>query len=796
MSHITEVHAYIHILKELTEKKGWRRDQIYTQNECQNNPLIKRQLRNTTPENIVVISPTQFYVIEAKSTRNALHRAVDEARNDYANIINRSAQIRACFITGIAGNEREGYVASSQFFVNGTWQTITENGVEVTGLLSKVQIEQILTRNNPNLVEVEISDQEFLKSAEEINEILHEGGINKDYRARVISAVLLALVEGTDINLDTSPTILINSINTRVSVVLSRNEKPEFARFISIDLPSSEDNHNKFKKAIVLTIQELLGLNIRSAMSSGKDVLGKFYEVFLKYGNGAKEIGIVLTPRHVTKFAAQVLNITSNDFVYDPTCGTGGFLVAAYDEVKRKTPVGTFGVFKKCGLYGIEQQDSVVALAIVNMIFRGDGKTNITEGNCFAKWLNATSRDGHPCAEYLGEDIAERIPPISKVLMNPPFPNKKTDDKEYAFIVQALKQMQNDGLLFSVIPRSTLVKQSKYRAWRVDLLNSNTLLAVIDFPEDLFYPIGVQTCGLIIKKGVPHPREQNVLWLKINTDGLLKSKGKRLPSARTDNQLEDKKQLVADFIQNPMMAVPNIPEIQIACPVDFNDSVFELLPEVYLDERAPSDDDVRTRVEDTLRDLVAFMVKDNRQNDFRQYVLNPNTFNDPPRIATAPIWSEKTITELFAPPIKTGDYHCSGELDIGEIPLVSCSSENSGFEGKFDVPTENTIRNAITIASDGQPLATYYQYYPFVAKDNVILGIPAQQYRFTTMLFFVAQINSLRWRFSYGRKCYLNKIHKIKLYLPFTENGQLSEDFIENMVKNSPSWTTLRKLIL
>ncbi len=34
-------------------------------------------------------------------------------------------------------------------------------------------------------------------------------------------------------------------------------------------------------------------------MNSGTDVLGKFYEVFLKYGNGAKEIGIVLTPRHV-----------------------------------------------------------------------------------------------------------------------------------------------------------------------------------------------------------------------------------------------------------------------------------------------------------------------------------------------------------------------------------------------------------------------------------------------------------------------------------------------------------------
>ena len=47
------------------------------------------------------------------------------------------------------------------------------------------------------------------------------------------------------------------------------------------------------------TIQSLNNLNIQSAMKSGADVLGKFYEVFLRYGNGAKEIGIVL-PRRST----------------------------------------------------------------------------------------------------------------------------------------------------------------------------------------------------------------------------------------------------------------------------------------------------------------------------------------------------------------------------------------------------------------------------------------------------------------------------------------------------------------
>lgn len=91
-------------------------------------------------------------------------------------------------------------------------------------------------------------------------------------------------------------------------------------------MPPTPDNHIKFRKALLETMQELDSINIRSAMNSGTDILGRFYEQFLKYGNGSKEIGIVLTPRHITKFAVEVLNITSKDKVLDPACGSGGFL--------------------------------------------------------------------------------------------------------------------------------------------------------------------------------------------------------------------------------------------------------------------------------------------------------------------------------------------------------------------------------------------------------------------------------------------------------------------------------------
>jgi type I restriction-modification system DNA methylase subunit len=467
-----------------------------------------------------------------------------------------SKKIQCLFITGIAGNNIEGYIAKSQFFNKGKWYPIFENAIEITGLLSKLQIENIILLKSPNIKDIEITEEEFLKSAEVINNTLHENSINKDYRARFISAILLAMSEGKDIVLTEETSVLIATINKRVELLLKKHKKHSFSKFIKIDEPSNPDNHTKVKKAIVKTYQELLGLNIRSAMRSGKDVLGKFYEAFLKYGNGAKEIGIVLTPRHITKFAAEILDISANDLVLDPACGTGGFLVAAYDEVQQKTKKEKdFEDFKLFGLYGVEEQDPIISLAIVNMIFRGDGKNNMIEGNCFNKWLNSKTEDGNIFAEFLTEDenTETRINPVTKVLMNPPFAKPNDDDKEYKFIEHALKQMQDGGILFSVLPLSTMFEGGADKAWReTSLLVQNTLISVVTFPADLFNPgVNMNTLGLIIKKGIPHPKKQNVLWARAVHDGLIKKKGKRLPNDSEPNDFEYISPILKQFIKNP-----------------------------------------------------------------------------------------------------------------------------------------------------------------------------------------------------------------------------------------------------
>lgn len=132
--------------------------------------------------------------------------------------------------------------------------------------------------------------------------------------------------------------------------------------------------------------------------------------------------------------------------------------------------------------------------------------------------------------------------------------------------------------------------------------------------------------------------------------------------------------------------------------------------------------------------------------------------------------------------VKLGDFHVSGNLNAGNIPLISCSAENQGVEGYFNIPEKKTFENAVTIASDGQPLASFYHAYRFAAKDNVLVCIPKKNTPKEVLLYCVAYLNSLRWRFSYGRKCYSNKVDKINVIFPVNKEGEIDIKLIKEKV--------------
>ena len=164
-----------------------------------------------------------------------------------------------------------------------------------------------------------------------------------------MAALLLALAQDGNLRIHAQPTALMREINGLIEDLLKQHGKEEFAGVIKLTLPATEKNHKKYRKAIIDTLQHLREMNIRSAINSGDDALGKFYETFLKYANGAKGMGIVLTPRHITKFAVDVMGVGPRDRVFDPACGTGGFLISAMESIRARRP-GDYDTFRNDGL--------------------------------------------------------------------------------------------------------------------------------------------------------------------------------------------------------------------------------------------------------------------------------------------------------------------------------------------------------------------------------------------------------------------------------------------------------------
>lgn len=626
----TEVEAYDHIRRQL-KSLGWDLrnpslrggGQVWTQNQCLAHPLIKKALHKSRPENIIKISESAVWIIEAKANRKHLEKAINEAIEDYARPINELKEnLRAVIATGIAGNESNGYVAVTKVRIDGKWETVSINGKAVTGLLSPNDAQTLIRNRCADIHEFAPPQQLFQLAAERINGILHQGGINKNDRAKTIAALLLSVIHEPP-NLDTDLPVLIAEINARSLNELTLHDKAEFAPFVNILPPTNKTNHVKYRAALVQTIQELLNLNIRSAMNSSTDVLGRFYEVFLKYGNGAKEIGIVLTPRHITRFAVEAIGVGPNDLVLDPACGTGGFLVAAFDHVRRNSTPTQLERFKKYNLFGIEQESYVAVLSIVNMIFRGDGKNNIVEGNCFSTQLTAASVDGKPTAKYTKKPAPIGQEPITRVLMNPPFTSKGSVETEPKFVNRALKLMADGGILFALLPMGNMFGAGEDKTWRsVDLLPNNTLLAVISMPHELFYPAALkQVVGVIIKKGFPHPKNQPVFWGRITEDAHLKIKSSRVagsdlnPPRTVGDDIPEILPALQQFLANPKKCDLNKPMLYRTAPIDFEDPLLELLPEAYVESRMPSPEELGATIDQLARNTAAFLVRFGHEAD-------------------------------------------------------------------------------------------------------------------------------------------------------------------------------------
>jgi type I restriction enzyme M protein len=784
MSKNSEFRAYPFIQKYL-EDLGWdirsplkhSDGQVFTQNESLHDKILKPLLGGGKPENIVKVAEDVYWAIEAKAEHKDLQTAIEEAKHDYAEKINASSTVTCPFATGVAGHENSTFLVETYFFNGKKWLRVQLNSVDTTGFINREQALAIIKANDPNLQDQDISEELFFEKANTINKILHDGAINKRNRARVIASLLLALVDDDYMPISDDPTTLIEGINSRVRSILAKYGKENFASEIAISLPTSRDNHRKNRRALVDCLQELRSINIKSAINSGSDLLGQFYEIFLKYANDAKEIGIVLTPRHITRFAADALNVTDKDFILDPTCGTGGFLVAALDRVKKTSPKA-MDRFKKSHIYGIEQDAEVVGLALVNMIFRGDGNSNIYEGNTFD---NMFFRFGSEQKRIKKKDYEQSVQEgkmperfITRTLMNPPF---AVPEPEFAFVDHALNQMADGGLLFAVLPASTMSSTSDGRGeitWRSNLLKRHTLKAVIKLSEDLFLPNAHKgTYAVIIEAWKPH-NNCKVFW-SIMDDGLMMKKAKRLPS----NNVPSNMQMILEELKAFLLldkAPKEIDKVVGYKEIEFSDPTLDCGAEAYLDFDLTKGIDITS----TTSNLFNVLLHSKRPQNLN---LKMGTYK---MVNMGDILDE--ITRGDCPPLNG--------LKAGLTPVVTTTEENNGIDEFYNITKETIFEDMITIPANGSKYRAFYHPYKFAAvPDILVCKLKPEFSSLEAKLFICSVINQSSWRFSYFRKCNEQKMKKdVHIALPM-KNGKIDLDFIRDSLSHAPAFQGLKELL-
>lgn len=143
---------------------------------------------------------------------------------------------------------------------------------------------------------------------------------------------------------------------------------------------------------------------------------------------------------------------------------------------------------------------------------------------------------------------------------------------------------------------------------------------------------------------------------------------------------------------------------------------------------------------------------------------------------------------------KPGDFHSLSDLPSGDIPVVSCGDQENGVSGYFGI-SEPVYSHKMTIAFNGMnTLTAKYHPYRFAAKDDVAVCFPKAPLRITTELFIQVMMNRERWRYSYYRKCFVDKLRRFSVPLP-VKRGRPNEDVMQSVVESAAYWNVLRNEI-
>lgn len=729
-----------YLVREIATQKGWdvrhpQKGGEFLEEQEIEDYFKDSGLEKTKPDFLVCRNFQPIIVVEAKNEKEKIGDAIREAV-EYADAINLHGKYKVNVAVGVAGEEDNGYLFITKYFNGAEWLDLSARGYRLTSFPSVLEIENaILTNNGTTEVSIpQISD--YISAAIELSAILRSAKIEPSLRPKVLGAVITALYQG---EIDLTKGKELKSINELVECAIRSTDyfEENKKRQLIDTLRMSEADYARLAPKMGKIIFILKMLNIKSILQTDTDFLGLLYEAFIRYGYDNNSLGIVFTPRHITKYCAELIEVSAKDKVVDIACGSGGFLVAAFDRMLStyKSMGIPFNVIRE-SLYGFDTNPMVWALAALNMFFRGDGKSHIENTSCFEESnINA---------------INDRF---TKALLNPPFSQEEEPERD--FIDVAMKSLQTLGLM-AVVVKSGIFADDDNALWRNNFLKEHTLLGMISLPCDLFYPTAVDTTIMIAQAKRPQEENDKVFMAKIWNDGYKKLKGKRVETE--GSQLEE---VLAQFKRFREGKGTDSKIVTVISAKEILREGAEFCPEQYLPQPIFPENEQEVYREDIIKSILRTTVS---IDDIADEVLEG--FPELSNLPEMPYGEEDIIERFFY--VKSGKSSGEGNYSDGTCPYVSSGDPlNSIVRLVSDVEGEVFKNGAITVTCFGKASV---QPWRFMARGNggsaVRVLIPKYKMTFSELVWFASQINMQRWRFFYGRMAILKRLKKIKLASP------------------------------
>ena len=231
------------------------------------------------------------------------------------------------------------------------------------------------------------------------------------------------------------------------------------------------------------------------------DVKGAIYESILEKNGQDKKSGAgqYFTPRPLIQAMVECISPQIGETLCDPACGTGGFLLAAYDYMKEQTVnKDKRDVLRNKALYGMDNTPLVVTLASMNLYLHGVG----------------TNRSPIVCEDSLEKEPRQHF---DVVLANPPFGTRpagsveinrddfytETKNNQLNFLQHIMLLLKTSGRAAVVLPDNVLFEAGAGETIRKKLLSEFNLHTILRLPTGIFYANGVKANVLFFTKGQP-----------------------------------------------------------------------------------------------------------------------------------------------------------------------------------------------------------------------------------------------------------------------------------------------------